>query len=497
MATFGSTYIPRSGDWILVKPGAKGTAGIPTDPPHIYQVASSPLGSHMAFKARRYLRRSELPNTVATSKLGTFEVVQHLMFYDAYKCKGILDRTDVVGRCIVLYSSDYVNWKKSGQVPSDKTWDPNLPLFWSDNTIANFVLASSDKHIALDVIYKAYKRATPGEPSRISSEDLCKVIMSHYSTIRCTKHKTFILGMAVRPVPLDRELVTWIRETYTVTGERTSLKEILRDARSVATFASVAREDLRDTLLAAFDPIPKTIGPNGGESISHMLIGVKRKIPLAPLDRAPPVAAPVKVSADVPIRAGSSLFAPIVASRNHKLPMNGPPAAASSSNARPVSGLPAPRAAASAPLHDRPHLPSAPKPFQESYFAQGGRHFNQKPLSAPAVASAVPASLATASSSSDKGKGRSSLTSDSGYATSSPAQTTPLNLRTLPLADFIEYMKTADPARARLYDAARVILDEEAIGSDVLLRVGQDKLEKLGIKIGVASRMLMELSVVE
>ncbi|KAL8291687.1 hypothetical protein RQP46_001945 [Phenoliferia psychrophenolica] len=82
MTTFGSTYIPQTGDWILIKPDAKGGTGKPTDPPHIYQV--------------------------------------------------IYDRSDVVGRCVVLYSTDYFEWKEKGTVPRDKTWDEALPLFWSE-----------------------------------------------------------------------------------------------------------------------------------------------------------------------------------------------------------------------------------------------------------------------------------------------------------------------------------------------------------------------------
>ncbi|KAL8291650.1 hypothetical protein RQP46_001908 [Phenoliferia psychrophenolica] len=498
MATFGSTYIPKSGDWILVKPNVKGGTGNPTDRPHVYQVTTTPTAPQTAFKARR------------------------------------LDSTDVVGRCMVLYETDYSKWTQTGQPPHRKAWDQSLPLFWSvkyatrdfelsnkgkeawgqlvaveyqkpltaedvtkrardledgreaykrakgthsqtslalNSTIANFYPSGREtgQHSLLNDIYRVYRLATPGENGRISPGELLKIIQSHYPHGPVLAvGGDFIFGLKLRPVKLDIALVTWVRDTYTASDGHTSLKQILLDARTVAPFASLAREDLRDTLLAAFEPSPKTVAPKAGESLSHMLVGVKRKIPLAPLERAPTFAAPAKVPANDPSRAPpSKLLAQALASSRHSFDVT--PPFTSSSKA--------------------PYL-------QSSYIAQSGRPVPSKPHSAPAPASVVPASLATASSSSDKGKQRASLSSDSGYATSSPSHPTPLNLQTLPHAAFIEYMKTADPARARLYDAARVILDEEAIGSDVLLRVGQDKLEKLGIKIGVASRMLMELSVV-
>ncbi|KAL8291678.1 hypothetical protein RQP46_001936 [Phenoliferia psychrophenolica] len=705
MASFGSTYIPKTGDWVLIKPDAKGATGKPTDPPHIFQVMDAPPVPHTGtFQTRRYLRRSEMPpNARGVDKLGSFEVVQTLVS-DLRNRGGIHDRLDVVGRCVVLHSTDYVQWKRSGIVPADKTWDEALPLFWSEKyvtvsavvskkgkvaweggippscqtavvagiakrardqeeylesykrikgnypapfialatVIANFAPGKQGLQ-AVSTFYETYETATPGEKDRLTAEELQKSIMTYYPAGSVHYHASCLVlgGLVQRPVPLDLGLVIcplfasvkvdesstqslyglrrkvplpivpvivadvpaptgaqarglkWMRHTFEACKDSEVTQVALWTAYRTEFEPRVASEPMlsaADVITMAADAFPSSLpcvtdGPDKRFFIQGMRA---RKHPVnKPLVIAAPVAAPPVAAAPVaaPVAAVAAPYnaeaealrwmrltyescptsavnqgefwaayrdefvphatptKPMLATgkvmsmstqafpsavrrmtndtpkrcmiygirlRNHPVdkPLGNPaPVApvASTSNARPVCGLPAakvartgPAAAAKQPIAAPSNVPS----FSSLYgHTKAIAKPKPKPITTkPTPASAVPINLfpsTFSSSSSAKGKGRASLSSDSGYATSSPARPPPLNLQTLPLAAFIEYMKTADPARAKFYDAARVILDEEAIGSDVLLRVGQDKLEKLGIKIGVASRMLMELSVVE
>lgn len=54
-------------------------------------------------------------------------------------------------------------------------------------------------------------------------------------------------------------------------------------------------------------------------------------------------------------------------------------------------------------------------------------------------------------------------------------------------------MVGVDPSRKEDYADSRVVLENECVGPDVIEELGIDRLEKLGVKVGVAARMVMEL----
>lgn len=88
-----------------------------------------------------------------------------------------------------------------------------------------------------------------------------------------------------------------------------------------------------------------------------------------------------------------------------------------------------------------------------------------------------------------------STSTHAGDAATSPAPSSPsaIHLSKLDLPSFIDHLSKVDPSRAKHYQAALPILDDALVAPDVLAALGADKLEALGLKMGLVRRMLGEL----
>ncbi|KAL8291736.1 hypothetical protein RQP46_001994 [Phenoliferia psychrophenolica] len=443
MVPFGSTYIPKQGDWVLIKPDAIGGKGQPTDLPHVFQVMATPPAPHTGkFQTPRYLRRSEMPPDTADA-LGVCELVQSLvpLLKGVSKSAGIHDRMDVVGRCVVLHREDYAAWKERNVVPADKTY---RVVPHRQPAVITYIPS----------VHREYEEATPGEVNRISVPDLCALIIARFPTVlpygesslRNLKARDGWSGTDRR---LDLDLVMWVDDTYTAGGGGTSMEDVLRDARSNAPFASLEPQKLKNTIGGVFDAKGLFHGPAAGQEITTMSFGIKRKSPLVLSATTPILALAVKLQPSViPIHpAPSTLAAPTMPT---------------ASTSRAICGLPGPRAPAPLPI------PSTVYPFNTLKPVRGPIASALHPFIpgnlTPTFTPIVAASLATlTTSSSAKGKERASLSSDSGYASSSPAPPPPVNLQSLPLVDFIAHMKSADPDPTRGKLMGLIIIENVSI----------------------------------
>ncbi|KAM0754041.1 hypothetical protein T439DRAFT_378135 [Meredithblackwellia eburnea MCA 4105] len=123
-------YIPKAGDFILVRQNLSESSVPSVSKPQIYQILSQPKDLDGPLNLRRYLRKSEMThhndNAVNVSTLQDYEVAQSLTLSSK---DPLITRHQVVGLCFVLYWDDYSNWTKEKITPTVPGFDSNLELF--------------------------------------------------------------------------------------------------------------------------------------------------------------------------------------------------------------------------------------------------------------------------------------------------------------------------------------------------------------------------------
>ena len=76
---------------------------------------------------------------------------------------------------------------------------------------------------------------------------------------------------------------------------------------------------------------------------------------------------------------------------------------------------------------------------------------------------------------------------------SAPQPLVPTSIQRSPLHALLTRMVAIDPARAPAYQSAYAVLADNLVGPDVVVELGCLGLERLGLKAGVAARILMEV----
>ena len=74
-----------------------------------------------------------------------------------------------------------------------------------------------------------------------------------------------------------------------------------------------------------------------------------------------------------------------------------------------------------------------------------------------------------------------------------PQPLVPTSIQRSPLHALLTRMVVIDPARAPAYQSAYAVLADNLVGPDVVVELGCLGLERLGLKAGVAARILMEV----
>jgi hypothetical protein len=74
-----------------------------------------------------------------------------------------------------------------------------------------------------------------------------------------------------------------------------------------------------------------------------------------------------------------------------------------------------------------------------------------------------------------------------------PPLLTTSSMEPSPLSTLLDRMSSIDPTRGSAYRSAYGVLEDSLVGPDVIIELGCMGLERLGLKAGVAARILMEV----